>query len=996
MNKLNLATALSIGLLLCFSVNAQISIGGIPKSFALGLDNSNIQTVSTENINLAALLEEDSIRAASNLPFRFAVPFPVSYSFNDIGTWMTLPNGDRLWRLRINCPQAESINLLYDNFYLPPGSLYYIYSADGTEVLGAFSDHNNRASRKFATALVHSSSIILEYYEPLEVAGQGIISVGQIGHGYRSFFEAEDGSEGLNDAGACQVNINCSPEGDNWQVEKKSVARMILNGSQLCTGTLINNIRGDCTPYFLSASHCIDGTYDAVTNPDLSGLVFYWNYERSTCANSGDVPNETTSGATLLANPDVFSDQDASDFALFELTEDPSSVYDVYFAGFDASGSPGTSGVGIHHPALDAKKIATHSITPTSVVNDNYWRIYWDATPNGHSVTEGGSSGSGLFNSDGRLIGQLFGGFLGGQPNCSDPANDEGDYGKLSRSWNNQGATDSRRRLRDWLDPDNTGTTIVDGLDCSASPDFVLTAIPDSTNSCGANSSTFTIDVSKVGSFNEPVTLSAIGVPAGASATFSANPVTPDGTSTLIIDNLNNVTDGTYTFNVQGNASVGTKSITLTLFDIAPNAATLISPNNNQSDVSTLVSLLWAAEEGAESYDVEVATDANFSNVVASATVLTTSWMVDPALAASTQHFWRVRHKRNCGNDPWSAVFSFTTNTLVNECIILESTDVPVGLFNKTTSSSTITFAQTGIITDVNVFMRGEHTRARDLIFELQSPSGTKIQLIDIDDSPCLGSIDDFEFGFDDASILTIVDDMSCPTTDGRYYLPQEALNIFNGEDLNGVWTLLVTDDRNQQQGDLLGWNLEICADISTGSGGGDTCDGEDLVLNDQPIATDTYRANNSIQSAGTVQTAANETTVFAAGNFVQLNPGFTVAAGSNFTVQIQSCNNSAASEETIEVRTLPAIATVSQLLVAPNPTSDQTLLRVIAKQEANLTLSVYDMTGKLVQQIAQIGRLEAGEHQYVFDASNLPEGIYVVAMRLGTETKIQKLSVIR
>ena len=68
----------------------------------------------------------------------------------------------------------------------------------------------------------------------------------------------------------------------------------------------------------------------------------------------------------------------------------------------------------------------------------------WDATANGQSVTEGGSSGSPLFNSSGNIIGQLFGGFAGGQPNCSDPSNDEGDYGRMDVSWN-FGATATRR-----------------------------------------------------------------------------------------------------------------------------------------------------------------------------------------------------------------------------------------------------------------------------------------------------------------------------------------------------------------------------------------------------------------------------------------------------------------------------------------------------------------------------------------------------------------------
>ncbi|MEL6941780.1 MAG: hypothetical protein AAFO82_03860, partial [Bacteroidota bacterium] len=654
---------LLIFLMLLFSVHlsAQISLGGTPKSFQFNLSDNDIQEVVLPLVDVKALEAEDIERAADNMPYRFAHGFPVSYNINNIGSWMDLPNGDRLWRLKVTCQQAVSVNFLYDDFFIPQGGLYYIYSADRTEVIGGFGAHNNRPSRKFATGLVNSTSVILEYYEPAAVAGQGAISVNQVSHAYRGFVDQGSQAEGLGDAGSCQVNINCSPEGDDWQVEKKAVARIIINGVETCTGSLINNIAQNCTPYFLTANHCIDGSFDAVTNPDLSGAVFYWNYERPGCANSGNVPDETTSGATLVANSDpVGGDANASDFALFELTEDPSDVYDVYAAGFDASGTPGTGGVGIHHPGLDAKKIATHSITPDIVVNDNYWRIFWDETPNGFSVTEGGSSGSALFNSDKRIIGQLFGGFLGGQPNCSDPAEDEGDYGRLSVSWDNRGATDARRRLRDWLDPNNSGQTVVDGRSCRI-PDYSLNGTPSSSTNCGENTADYTINVESINGFVDPVTLSVSGLPAGASANFGTNPVTPGNSTSLTISGLNSVADGSYSFDVNGSSTTGGKTLTLGLDVADQSVAVLLTPADNATEVSTFPTLTWNAAIGAASYDVEVATDAGFANVVASDNVPNPNWVVNPVLNTLTTYFWRVRHVRPCGVDPWSDAFSFTT-----------------------------------------------------------------------------------------------------------------------------------------------------------------------------------------------------------------------------------------------------------------------------------------------------------------------------------------------
>lgn len=502
--------------------NAQISRGGTPKSFELNLPG-DIPRVKMPAIDLARLEAEDVVNDQSNLPYRFAQPFTVSYNLQNSGIWVDLPNGDRIWRFEISCPGALSVNLLYDRFYMPPGALYYLYNEDRTQILGAFGSHNNKPHGKFATALIFNETIILDYYEPAAVKGQGQLSIAQVSHGYRPVIHFEN-AEGLGDAGNCQVNVNCSPEGDNWQVTKKAAALITLNGFALCSGTLLNNTAQDCTPYFLTADHCIDPTFDAVTNPNIGGMVFYWNFERPGCANTGPVPTETTSGATVVANPSSSSVANTSDFALLELGENPNDDYDVYFAGWDASGTPGNTGVGIHHPAGDAKKIATHDIVPQSVVNNHYWRIFWSQTPNGWSVTEGGSSGSGLFNQDHRIIGQLFGGFAGGQPNCNDPANDEGDYGKLSFSWDNAGATDSHRRLRDWLDPVGNGTNQV----------MTGAADPCGSNTCDLTSAGLSnVSCNNNGTPDNPTddfytfTLNPAGIDLGTSYTVTGGGVTP-------------------------------------------------------------------------------------------------------------------------------------------------------------------------------------------------------------------------------------------------------------------------------------------------------------------------------------------------------------------------------------------------------------------------------------------------------------------------------------
>ncbi len=479
-------TTLLLLLLLPAWMLAQVSLGGTPKSddLSLNLRNSNVPTVQMPGIDLQSLRAEDAINDQIDGLYRFAVPFQVNYDARRTGLWETLPNGGKLWRLNISAPSAINMNLIFSKMYLPQRSRLFIYNQDKSEVLGAFSSHNNRADGGFATALINDDFLTVEYYEPPGVRGQASLVISQVAHGYRGI---DKENRRIDESGNCQVNVNCSPEGDGiWQDHKKGVARMVINGSGLCSGSLIHNTNNDCTPYFLTADHCIDGTYDAITAPNAN-IVFYWNYERTGCANTGSAPlNQTSSGAVVVANDDATN---SADFALLRINSNPQDFYDVYFNGWDRSGNTGTGGKGIHHPAGDIKKISTHSSNPSNTSGGRYWELFWDATTNGHSVTEGGSSGSPLFRTNGRILGQLYG---GSSLNCSDPANDLGRYGQIAYSWTNNNNGDNRRRLDAWLDPGNTGATTLDGVAGTAcgTPKVLVsassTSVPEN-NQCNDN-----------------------------------------------------------------------------------------------------------------------------------------------------------------------------------------------------------------------------------------------------------------------------------------------------------------------------------------------------------------------------------------------------------------------------------------------------------------------------------------------------------------------------
>lgn len=464
---------ISIILLLSYcTVYGQLSTDEEPLSFRTNvplLKRSAKAQKITASLDMKKIGQEDIADEENGLPPRFGYKHEVNYNLDNSGEWTELPDGSKMWRLSIACPGALSINLLYDKFWIPDSAKFFIYSNDRKHSIGAFTSVNNKGDRKdiqgFATGLVYGDQVTLEYWLPSDAKEVGVISVAYVIHGYKYILLSDDEMyAGYGQSGNCQVNVNCN-EGRNWQNEKNAVAMILVDGDRWCTGSLVNTTANDNRPLFLTADHCLVGR-DAIGNPNLNHWSFYWNYESPGCANASS-GTRSTAGATVVANNGV------TDFALLRLTENPRNATNItpYYLGWDRSGNAGTGGVGIHHPSGDIKKISTYSMTPINsyCANSNlYWDVRFIQTANGHSVMEPGSSGSPLINSNRKVIGQLYGPYnLSRCPayQCNNPSLQQVAYGKLSVSWTGNGATDSRRRLRDWLDPAGTNPQTLNGME---------------------------------------------------------------------------------------------------------------------------------------------------------------------------------------------------------------------------------------------------------------------------------------------------------------------------------------------------------------------------------------------------------------------------------------------------------------------------------------------------------------------------------------------------
>ncbi|MBI4947065.1 MAG: choice-of-anchor J domain-containing protein [Bacteroidetes bacterium] len=431
-------------------LTAQISRGGIPVSFIKAnknLLNNNIPAVSLPLVDTEKLISEDAGNdQRKDIPWRFGENILVHINVIQSGIKEILPSGDKICRLRIYSKGALTLNLNFSNYRLPKGATLFIYNEDQTDIIGAFTDFNNRNNRIFATTLIRGESVVLEYFEPVAATFPGELEIDRVTHGYRNGFEY---AKSFGGSGSCEINAAC-PQALPWENEARSVCMLVVNGNGFCSGALINNTSEDGTPYVLTAKHCSN-------NNNFSSWVFWFGWQSETCTNPSVSPSyNSISGCDLKAR------DDSSDFCLVQMSSVPPVSYDVFYAGWDRSGQTTPSAVCIHHPAGDIKKIsfADNPTTGEDYSNINCWRAEWTA-----GATEPGSSGSPLFDINHRIIGQLY----GGPSYCGAAAADLHDfYGKFSVSWDI--GSSSTNRLKDWLDPGNTGYPLMNGFDPNIIP----------------------------------------------------------------------------------------------------------------------------------------------------------------------------------------------------------------------------------------------------------------------------------------------------------------------------------------------------------------------------------------------------------------------------------------------------------------------------------------------------------------------------------------------
>jgi hypothetical protein len=253
----------------------------------------------------------------------------------------------------------------------------------------------------------------------------------------------------------------------------------------------------------------------------------------------------------------------------------------------------------------------------------------------------------------------------------------------------------------------------------STTPTFILNNADGIQSACnsGNQNASYNLSFDFVNGFSETVTLSTSGEPAGSAVAFSPSTINSDGNITMTISNFDDKTAQDYEISVLGTSATITQTLKLDfkLNSSVFNTLTLTSPANNATNLGLVEDLNWDADSNATSYDVEIATDSGFSNIISSGNVILNSYATTN-LVGVTEYFWRVKPKNDCGEGTFTSPFSFTTkiatycsSTFTDEVGGSEHiTNVTFGSINNNSGNNTTDGYEDFTAINTNV-LRGEN-----------------------------------------------------------------------------------------------------------------------------------------------------------------------------------------------------------------------------------------------------------------------------------------------
>ncbi len=342
------------------------------------------------------------------------------------GQWAELRDGSRVCRVKIHAPDAKGTRLKMFDLDLPEGATLTLGDAVNGEVFGQYEGRGLLLDGEFWTATVPGEMVLVEIAIPAAEVNEPIVAeVSDLLHDFIDLFAAQadagvppDGSEL-----PCHEDVACFLDADNPRRASVVKLSFIVGSSGFtCSGSTLADSDPDTQiPWLLTANHCLN------TQESAESLEAIFFHELESCDVSTRRTRVVTEGAGLIAATSQ------SDVVLMRLVK-PIPVGGA-LVGFK-SDSIQTGGITIvHHPRGTRKRYGEGRVVQDSFCRSatNFINVNLSG---GIGFSEGGSSGSPLFNGTGKVIGQLFGVCLTGPGrDCAGSSQLPHVYGRLSSSF---------------------------------------------------------------------------------------------------------------------------------------------------------------------------------------------------------------------------------------------------------------------------------------------------------------------------------------------------------------------------------------------------------------------------------------------------------------------------------------------------------------------------------------------------------------------------------
>ncbi|MGV3697634.1 S8 family serine peptidase [Flavobacterium sp.] len=341
---------------------------------------------------------------------------------------------------------------------------------------------------------------------------------------------------------------------------------------------------------------------------------------------------------------------------------------------------------------------------------------------------------------------------------------------------------------------------------------FAINSTSDNLTVCSNENATYTFNYVQSPTSSGTTTFSAVDLPNGAVASFSPTSLNANGTVTMTITGLSNVTPNEYFIGIKGTSSSDTETRykSLRVFSSTFVPVVLQSPANNQQALSTTTNLTWAVYPNAQSYTVQVSLSPVFATFIANEIVTDNTYTVF-GLTQATRYYWRVIPANSCGaaTAAGATVYSFATGTLAcnNTFTATDYSNNVIATVPNSEASVPLTITGGYTIGDLNVSMNITHTWIGDITVTLVGPPSIGSPVITLLDIPC----------GDDQNINCVMDDdgtepacAGIPAITGNI-APVDPLNSLNTLPADGEWTLHVLDHNNEDGGTINNFSINIC-----------------------------------------------------------------------------------------------------------------------------------------------------------------------------------------